>query len=254
MSLSIAVAGDGPDLVLLHGWGAHGGVWGEVIERLAQHFRVHVVDLPGHGRSPPGAQGALRGLADHLASVFPRAVGVAGWSLGGQVAIEWALAAPGHVRGLALLASTPCFVERTDWAHGMQAEIFDAFAQELERDGPATLARFAALQVLGSAHAQSTRATLRRWLSQARAPAPADLAEGLQLLRATDLRARLGAVQAKCVVIHGTQDRIAPLAAGAFLAAALPCARFEAVDGAGHVPFLSHPETCVQIIRGLADD
>ncbi|NHX33796.1 alpha/beta fold hydrolase, partial [Escherichia coli] len=39
------------DLVLLHGWGLNAQVWQTIIPRIASHFRVHLVDLPGYGRS-----------------------------------------------------------------------------------------------------------------------------------------------------------------------------------------------------------
>ncbi len=47
--LHVEVTGSGAPLVLLHGWGMHGGVWTDVAAQLAQDFRVHSVDLPGHG-------------------------------------------------------------------------------------------------------------------------------------------------------------------------------------------------------------
>ncbi|MCV5870744.1 pimeloyl-[acyl-carrier protein] methyl ester esterase, partial [Escherichia coli] len=40
--------GQGPDLVLLHGWGMNGAVWQQTVESLQPYFRVHVVDLPGY--------------------------------------------------------------------------------------------------------------------------------------------------------------------------------------------------------------
>ncbi|KAB2856246.1 MAG: alpha/beta fold hydrolase, partial [Anaerolineae bacterium] len=43
--------GSGPDVVLLHGWGMHSGVWEDVVEALLDHHRVAVFDLPGHGYS-----------------------------------------------------------------------------------------------------------------------------------------------------------------------------------------------------------
>ncbi|MEO8342292.1 MAG: alpha/beta fold hydrolase, partial [Gallionella sp.] len=47
-----AGSGDiGAPLLLIHGWGMHGGMWGGVAEKLAQHFPVLAVDLPGHGQS-----------------------------------------------------------------------------------------------------------------------------------------------------------------------------------------------------------
>ena len=43
--------GDGPPLVLIHGWAMHAGLFGGLLDRLAEHRTLHLVDLPGHGRS-----------------------------------------------------------------------------------------------------------------------------------------------------------------------------------------------------------
>src|SRR5690606_2848134 len=51
MSAFVETHGAGPDLVLVHGWGLHGGLFGPLVPLLAERRRVHVVDLPGHGRS-----------------------------------------------------------------------------------------------------------------------------------------------------------------------------------------------------------
>jgi pimeloyl-[acyl-carrier protein] methyl ester esterase len=60
MSLHVEVTGSGEPLLLIHGWGMHGGMWGSAAERLAQDFRVIAVDLPGHGFSN-GKGGGGRG-------------------------------------------------------------------------------------------------------------------------------------------------------------------------------------------------
>ena len=49
--LFVHTQGRGPDVVLLHGWGLHGGVWARIADHLAADFTVHSVDLPGHGAS-----------------------------------------------------------------------------------------------------------------------------------------------------------------------------------------------------------
>ena len=51
MTLYIESRGRGPDLVLLHGWGLHGGVFERVAANLEADFCLHLVDLPGHGAS-----------------------------------------------------------------------------------------------------------------------------------------------------------------------------------------------------------
>jgi pimeloyl-ACP methyl ester esterase len=47
-TFNVCVFGQGPDLALIHGWGLGSAVWTPLLERLAQHFRVHLVDWPGY--------------------------------------------------------------------------------------------------------------------------------------------------------------------------------------------------------------
>ena len=93
--LQVQTTGEGPDLVMLHGWGMHSGVWQTVVEALGKNFRLHCVDLPGHGRSHNSE--ALTTLAKWTECVAqtmrPRLAGPAcwcGWSLGGMVATQLA--------------------------------------------------------------------------------------------------------------------------------------------------------------------
>jgi pimeloyl-[acyl-carrier protein] methyl ester esterase len=65
MSLHIESEGAGPDLVLLHGWAMHGGIWRDVREQLARHFRLHLVDLPGHGFSSPYRAKPEQGIMEY---------------------------------------------------------------------------------------------------------------------------------------------------------------------------------------------
>ncbi|MDE2197215.1 MAG: alpha/beta fold hydrolase, partial [Gammaproteobacteria bacterium] len=51
MAIYTQTVGRGPDLVLVHGWGVHGGIWDTLLPALVQHYRITCVDLPGHGYS-----------------------------------------------------------------------------------------------------------------------------------------------------------------------------------------------------------
>ena len=99
-SLHIETSGQGPDLVLLHGWAMHSGIWGSVRDSLAQRFRLHLVDLPGHGLSPMCEPGTLEHLTGIVADILPENCMLGGWSLGGLVAL-WreALLAQAVLRG-----------------------------------------------------------------------------------------------------------------------------------------------------------
>jgi len=241
----------GPDVVLLHGWALHGGMWGPWLEPLAERARLHFVDLPGHGRSPwPAGAASLRDLAQAVSPHVPAGAAVLGWSLGGMVALELARARPGDLAALVLLATTPCFLARDDWPSGMNPGVLDGFAAGLGGDYRRTISNFLALQTWGDENATQALRSLRASLDDHGEPDPRALAAGLEILRHADLRAHLDRIAVPTLVIAGEHDRITPAAAGRELAARLPTARFVQVPKAGHAPFLSHAE----IVRAEVTD
>src|SRR5690606_32107371 len=179
--MHIHVTGSGPALVLIHGWALHGGIFAPLVRRLAPYGLFHVVCLPGPGFSREGsAPLKLPYLVYAIAAATPPAVWC-GWSLGGLVALHAAATLP-QVRGLAMLAATPCFVRDADWPDAVDRSVFEQFGQDLEQDYRGTLERFLALDVMGSQHARSELRTLRDALVERGEPAPRALQEGLALL------------------------------------------------------------------------
>ena len=242
--LHVEIRGDGPDVVLLHGWALHGGTWGPWIEQLARRARLHVIDLPGHGRSAwPAGASTLRDLARAVSPHVPNGAAVLGWSLGGMVALELARSRPGDLAALVLVATTPCFLAREDWPTGMSPGVLDGFAAGLAGDYRRTLSNFLALQTWGDENATQALRSLRANLDAHGEPDPQALVAGLEILRTADLRAELASIAIPTLVIAGEHDRITPVAAGRELASRLPSARFVEVPKAGHAPFLSHPDT-----------
>lgn len=249
--LHVETVGHGPDLVLLHGWGLHGGVWAPVVEPLATRFRLHRLDLPGHGASPLCEPCTLEEIARRVAAEIPDGALVCGWSLGGQVALALALAHPHRVRRLALIATTPCFRARTDWPHGMDDATLDEFARSLESDYEGTLRRFLALQARSGDDAREVISALRAQLFARGRPAPEALRAGLDILRGVDLRPAVAHIRVPAVVIQGACDTLTPPEAGRWLAQQLPEGRFLPVAGAAHAPFLSHRAAVVQTLEGF---
>lgn len=252
MSLHVEVRGAGAPLLLIHGWGMHGGMWDEVAEILAQDFRVLAVDLPGHGRSSksePAPSSALDAIVDALSTHFDEPLLVCGWSLGGQVALRWAEREPEKIRRLALVASTPCFVGRDGWECAMAAETLAQFAAALQQDYAMTLRRFLALQVRGSANERELLARLRESLFSRGEPDMEALRIGLEILRDCDLRESLSQIAQPTLVIAGERDTLTPPQASRYVAEHLPCARLEVIEGAAHAPFLSHPERFVGSLK-----
>ena len=246
--------GSGVPLLLIHGWGMHGGLWDGVAETLAQHFPVRVVDLPGHGYSidrdkrqgarckaeDPAFPFGLEAIIDQLAAQFDEPLAVCGWSMGGQIAMHWALRHPLQVERLVLVSSTPCFAERHDWQFGMPGDTLSQFAADLEQDHTATLRRFLGLQVRGSEGERELLAALRKSQFSRGEPDPDALRGGLDILRDLDLRADLPEIRQKTLLIAGERDKLTPPQASQYMAGMLPDARVVEIKGAAHVPFQSH--------------
>ena len=250
MSLHVEREGQGPDLVLLHGWGLHSGAFDEVRPRLARRFTVHAVDLPGHGRSADVHFESFAGAAAALGNLVPADAILCGWSLGGLLAQRIA-AGNTQLRGLALIATTPCFVVRPGWAHAMKPETLEAFARGLQADREKTLRDFVHLNALHGAHGRDAVRALSKRLAAHGAPSAAALEASLGWLRDTDLRETASAITAPTLVLHGTRDALAPVEAGRWLAATIPGARGIEFTDAAHLPFFTHPEAFAEALESL---
>ena len=252
MSLHVEIRGHGPDLVLLHGWALHGGVWGPWLDDLERVARLHIVDLPGHGMS--AWREDIHGLGELARAVLegvPAGSVVLGWSLGGMVALELAHQYPGRLAALVLVASTPKFVASEDWPHGMGRDVLDDFAQELARDHRRVVQNFLVLQTRGDERGLDTLRMLRRRLDSRGAPRLEALEAGLAILRDSDLRGALPGITVPALVIAGDHDRLTPPAAGRWMADTLPSARFRAVAHSAHAPFLSHGARVLEEVRSF---
>lgn len=250
-TLHVERLGAGPDLVLLHGWGLHGGVWHSLAARLAARFRLHLVDLPGHGHSRAVAFEGLDAVVDAVGRCVPIGAAVCGWSLGGLVALRLATRHPDRATALALVSATPCFAQRDDWPHAMARGTLEDFAEGLRAQPEKTIRSFVNLNALGGPHARDRMRELAALLVERGTPSPATLAAGLALLHDADLRDEVAAIDRPAVVIHGARDALAPVGAGRWLAARLPFARFVEIADAAHLPFVSHADAVTDALGGL---
>jgi len=258
--LYVDVQGEGAPLVLLHGFALHGGLFAPIVPALAQTYRVHAVDLPGHGNSTTQAA-TLTDMVEAVAAVIAplrQPVTVLGWSLGGMVAQRLALDHPGLVRRLVLTSTTPRFVTALDWPHAMAPQTLARFGDELRVSYRATLQRFLTLQVQGRGEGgvvgRDVLATLRDALFARSVPSESTLSAALAILADTDLRADAARVRQRALVITGPRDALTPSPAGEWLAQHMPTARHVSIEGAAHAPFLSHPVAFLAALQDFESD
>jgi len=236
--MQIESVGAGRDLVLIHGWAMHSGIFAPLTRLLSARFRVNLVDLPGHGASTADIDSEPRACAARLAASLPRAIWL-GWSLGGIVALHAALEHADKVCGIVEIAASPRFVLGADWPHGVAREVFTQFGTGLQRDYRGTIERFLALEALGSDHAQAELRDLRAHVFERGEPSLAALQDGLRVLDETDLRSRLADLTMPSLWLAGRRDRLVPAAAMRWAASQCSQGRFVEFSS-GHAPFIGH--------------
>lgn len=255
MKLHVDVFGNGPNLVMLHGWGMHSALWLDLARQLARDYCITLIDLPGHGDSPAyQVPLTLTHLSDLIATHLPDRCHLLGWSLGGLVAQQLAGHQTDRVGKLILVASNVSFVKTDHWPYGLAASVLHDFALRLQQDSKTTLQRFVALQVMGCTDERHLLRHIQSTLRQRSQACRQALDDGLQILRSSDLRAAFMQLQIPLLIIAGSQDRITPPHAATAMQSLNTNCHSCVIDGAGHAPFLSHPDQCLAAIRNHLQD
>ena len=254
--LNLTVKGNGPDLVLIHGWGMNSGIWQHIIAELAPFYRVHIIDLPGHGHTPLTAAKdfTLESIAQALLAVLPSHAIYIGWSLGSLLCNFIAAQYPQRVAKLVAIAATPKFTQSNSWRHGVPAEQFERFANDLSINIRVVLEAFLALQVRRTKTARTTLMTMRQHIFASPLPHPDALAEGLNILRYTDMRLQLKCIEVPLLWVLGERDPLVPITIIDELAELSPLSEITVIPGAGHAPFVSHTENFIDVIMTFLSD
>ncbi len=244
----------------LHGLGASWQAWRAVGERLADGFRVIAVDLPGFGRSPelPGGIFPLPAVAERLAAALDELeVGphlVAGHSMGGGIAIVHALARPGDVQAIALLAPAGLIATgevRRAWRqpllHRLSREVTRVAAPLLPRSERLRQRAFSRLVADPDALSEQTMAELADGSRRGRSTGAA----GTAIVHA-GLRDRLDRLTMPALVVFGEDDRVIDPSGGPRLAAALASATLLMLPGTGHLPMIERADEVSRAIVALS--
>jgi pimeloyl-[acyl-carrier protein] methyl ester esterase len=245
--------GNGRPLVLLHGWATSASVFSELVTMLADDFRLLIPDLPGHGASSPAVQNDLVSIAAALncwlEATESTPVALAGWSLGGMLALEMARQKPLRIDRLLLIGTTPRFTSGDDWTFGLPEVQVRAFGRNLARRYETTLADFFNL-AFASEDISKERLHAIRSFAVKRSSLP-DRIAAMELLNGFCEQNQLDLlthIDQPALVIHGELDQITPLTAGRYLAEQLPHGELLEFSGVGHGPFLSRPQEVVDSI------
>jgi pimeloyl-ACP methyl ester carboxylesterase len=253
--LHVERRGEGPPLLLIQGMGGNSAHWGEpFLRELERDFELVLYDHRGIGRSGPlkgdvtTADLARDALALLDALELARTHGF-GFSMGGMVAQELALAAPGRVRSLTLASTSAGGTQSKptggDVVQALTAAVLSGDRERLMRPafGLVVSARYAA-----DAQNWETFAAMARQSTPAIGVSMAQQAAVV----AHDAYGRLRGLRVPTLVLHGTEDQMLSASNGDLLASLIPGARLELLDGVGHLAYWEQPERVAALVRELA--
>ncbi|GLQ99173.1 alpha/beta fold hydrolase [Dyella mobilis] len=244
-------AGYGFPVVLSHGWPFDHGTWEEQRAALLDKgCRVITYDRRGFGASsrPQGSYDYNR-FADDLAVLLQhldlRDVTLVGFSMGVGEIVRYMVRHLGQrVSRLALVSSiVPSLRRSADNADGLDELVFLRMAADIRSDRYEFASRFTDLLFEGDRESTVSEAQ-KRWIqSQINDASTEALLACIQLFQEADFTSELQNIHVPTLVVHGTGDRIAPIAAtGARLAQMLPVCVYEAYQDAPHGLFATHAE------------
>jgi pimeloyl-ACP methyl ester carboxylesterase len=249
-------SGSGPPLLTIMGMSGTALHWSEpFLEELRPHFDVIAYDHRGVGASTPLAGAVtIKQMADDAAALLDAleldSVHVLGVSMGGMIAQELALEHPQRVRTLTL-GCTYCGGEGSVLARPEDIQELAAAIMSGDRER-ALRAGFAINISPAAAEADPELWTRMLELAERRAVAVPVVMAQMQACMAHDTNARLEGLSMPTLVIHGSDDRLLPAANGELIAARVPGARLEILDGVGHMFWWEQPERSAELITDHA--
>jgi pimeloyl-ACP methyl ester carboxylesterase len=223
-----------PALVLIHGANDHAGTWFAVAPTLAQHSRVVIPDLDGHGDSAPrsGPIAISRILADlEMLLADERELTLVGNSLGGWMALHYTVRHPDQVSRLVLEASG-----------GLNRPLAVPLVAT-NRDQ--------ALTILRAVHGPKYEP--QEWVITSLLERATDS----PMLRLTelpehDVEPRLGEIHAPTTVLAGADDGVVPRDYSEALRDAIPNAALQVIEGAAHIPHIQQPARFLQCLTSIS--
>jgi pimeloyl-ACP methyl ester carboxylesterase len=219
---------DGQGLVFIHGAGSRGLVW----QHQALAFpRARTPDLPGRAGGGPRS---VEEFVETLRPALPdRPLVIAGHSLGGAIALWWALRHPEEVRGLILVGA------------GARTRVNPVWLDGIARKETSAIEEFGSWWFGPGAGAR-----LRdRSLTLLRATPPDVLLADLSSADAFDVMADLDQLAAPALVLCGADDRLTPVKFSRYLHEHIRGSALEIIDGAGHMVMLEQPQAVNAAIR-----
>jgi 3-oxoadipate enol-lactonase len=240
--------GNGPPVLLLHGYPLDGAMWSGVARALAPNLQILKPDLPGHGENEAPAPRSLEEHADFLEALLaalPGPVGLAAFSMGGYVALALMKRRPEKVRALALV----------DTRAGADDEAGRAKRNEaiatVRAEGVAPIAQAMLGKLLSPEGLKKADLVERASRIMTRQKAETVEADLVGMRDRPDQTASLSSIAVPTLVVVGELDVLTPPSEAQAMASGIPGARLVTIPGAGHLAPMERPRAVADALRAF---
>lgn len=242
-----------PRIVLVHSLGMAGFVWDSVVERLVDRAVILTYDCRGHGASSKAAgptafrlETFAKDLEDLLRHLGWDSAHLAGASLGGSVALQFALLNPQRVQTLGL-------IDTTAWYGAEAPQKWAWRAKEAEEKGLAALIDFQKTRWFSDQFREQHPAAVEQCCAAFLANDLASFAATCRMLGAFDLRSGLPNLRLPVAIIVGEQDYATPPEMARELEKHIPGATLEVIPKARHLTFIERPDVIAEFLSRLIE-
>ena len=241
LKINYKIAGEGPAILILHGWGGSSDSWISVQEILAKEgFKIIVPDFPGFGKSetpfePWGVREYSKFVLNLTKILELQKFFLLGHSFGGRVAIKFSVFYPGKIKSLILLDSAGI---KQKW--GLEEKLIFRLSK------------------LGNA--VFTPPPLKRFKNKFRnlfyvflrhkdyAKADGTMRQTIKKVLTEDLFKDLPRIKTRTLIIWGESDKLVPVKYAHIFKEKIESSKLEILPKIGHSPHLEVPEKLTEII------
>ncbi len=253
---AVTVAGSGTPMVLVHGFGCDQAMWGKLAPDLQEDHQVIQYDLTGMGASDYHAydrrrHGTLAGHAEDLIEVIEtldvEPVVAVGHSVSAMIIALGAIRRPDLFRALVMVSPSPRYIDDPPYSGGFKEPDIRGLLGAMRENYQGWAGQLASM-VAGEQATDDVEQELNDRFCRNDPEISRHFAEVTFL---SDNRDDLPRITTPTLIIHCTQDAIAPPAVSHYVHKSIPGAQIAPIAGAGHAPHMTHPQQTSEAIRSF---
>ena len=230
MNLNIERYGKGEKIVFIHGSGLNTNIWHKQRDYLSSFFEVILIDLPGHGNSPGNGCDSVEGYRDAIFNAIKESklegCYMVGHSLGGAIALSFAISYPQVLKGLILIAT------------GAKLKVFPQLLEGILKDKEKTLREITNFAFSSKAD----KKLLDYQYNESLKCSSEVIYKDFFACDNFNVMNTINSISLPTLIICGKEDALTPPKYAEFLQKQIKNSTLVLIEDSGHVPLLERPE------------